>query len=397
MKRITTIIISLIFTGLMLAGCTENNDGKAKYIFLFIGDGMGFSHVAATESYLSDKAGKLGGEQLTFTEFPYHGSASNYSANSKVTDSAASGTAIATGVKTNNGMIGVNKDGNPAESVAEALHDDGYQVAIISSVPVNHATPSAFYAHNANRSAYFDLTKEIPESGFEFFAGSGFGEYFGEEDNVKIGSDVWLEKNGINVCFSKEKTKEAIANGDRMVVCQPYNKDREPASYEAGSETPDDHILLSEMLELGLERLSEDKPFFIMCEGGEIDWAAHSHKTIPTVQSIMAFDNAIKVAYNFYLEHPEETLIIVTADHGTGGISLDDPRWEILDSAWIAAGKTNTLDRKDNSILNEKAGIGWTTYGHTGDHVPMYAIGKGAERFSGRIDNTEIKGKILAE
>lgn len=397
MKQIITIIISLLFSGLMMTGCTEKNEGRAKYIFLFIGDGMGFSHVAATESYLSDKAGKLGGEQVTFTEFPYHGSASNYSANSKVTDSAASGTAIATGVKTNNGMIGVDKDGNPAESVAEALHDDGYKVAIISSVPVNHATPSAFYAHNTNRSAYYDLTKEIPESGFEFFAGSGFGGYFGGKNKDQEGSDIWLEKNGINVCFSKEEVKEAIGNGDRMVVCQPYNKDREPASYEAGSVTPDDHILLSEMVEFGLEHLSDEEPFFMMCEGGEIDWAAHSQKTMPTVLSILAFDDAIKVAYRFYQEHPEETLIIVTADHGTGGISLDDPHWEIVDSAWTAAGKTNTLDRKENSILNDKAGIGWTTYGHTGDPVPMYAIGKGAERFSGRIDNTEIKGKILAE
>lgn len=397
MKRLISFIICLTAAIISVTGCSGTDQSKAKYVFLFIGDGMSFAHVAATESYISEKAGKLGGEQLLFTTFPVHGSASNYSANDRVTDSAASGTAIATGAKTNNGMIGVDPDGNKLESVAYALHSEGYEVGIISSVPVNHATPASFYAHNRNRNAYYDMTMEIPESGFEFFAGSGFGGYFGSRHNVQESSAAVMEKAGINVCFSKEEAEEAILNGDRMIVCQPYNEEREPSSYDAGSNTPEGHILLSEMVELGIKRLTDDGPFFIMCEGGEIDWAAHSQKTMPTVQSVMAFEDAVAVAYDFYLAHPDETLIVVTADHGTGGIAVNGPRWEVIDSAWVAAGKTNTLSREENTRLNNRAGIGWTTYGHTGDPVPVYAIGKGAENFAGRIDNTDIKGIILGK
>lgn len=377
--------------------CLAKKKDPAKYVFLFIGDGMGFSHVAATESYISYKAGKLGGEQLTFTQFPVHGSATNHSANRRVTDSAASGTAIACGVKTNNGSVGVDEEGVSVRSISEILQDRGYDIGIISSVPVNHATPASFYAHNVNRGAYYDIMMEIPKSGFDFFAGAGMLGYFGRNKDQES-SAAWLEKNGINVCFNREEAKEAISNGDRILVCQPYNEEREPSNYDAGGIMPEGHILLSETMEMALERLTDDSPFFIMCEGGEIDWAAHANKTMPTIQDILAFDDAISVAYDFYLEHPKETLIIVTADHATGGISFsEDPDWEKIEKAWVDAGYSNTLDSKENRKLNNESKVGWTTGGHTGEAVPVYAIGKGAERFGGRIDNTDIKGKILGE
>ena len=401
MKTNKILAFALAAIAIFLLGNTYDVQAKktdtAKYVFLFIGDGMGFSHVAATESYLSYKAGKLGGEHLTFTEFPFHGSADNHSANHRVTDSAASGTAIANGVKTNNGMIGVDSEGNRAESISYVLQDRGYNIGIISSVPVNHATPASFYAHNVNRGAYYDIMKEMPESGFEFFAGAGILGYFGK-DKKQESSAAWLEKNGINVCFSKEEAEEAIQNKETILVCQPYNEEKEPANYDAGGIMPEGHILLTEMVEMALERLGDKKPFFIMCEGGEIDWAAHGNKTMPTIQDVMAFDDAVSVAYEFYLEHPDETLIIVTADHGTGGISYtSDPDWAKIEEAWIAAGQSNTLDGDANRKLNNSANIGWTTGGHTGEAVPVYAIGKGAERFCGKMDNTDIKGKILGE
>lgn len=374
---------------------SKKKDDTAKYIFLFIGDGMGHSQVSAAESYLSYKAGKLGGVQVTFTQFPVHGSANSHSANKRVTDSSAAGTAISTGVKTNNAMLGMDPDGNKLVSMSYDLQEKGYNVGVISSVPVNHATPASFYARNASRYTYYDITLEIPDSGFDYFAGSGMIEYFGKKKDKESIAEA-IERNGVNVCFSKEEAAEAIKNGDRMLVCQPYNKEVEPSNYEAGGNIPEGHILLSEMLEMGMQRLGTDKPFFIMCEGGEIDWAAHANKTMPMVNAVLEFDKAIALAYEFYLANPKETLIVVTADHGTGGIAMNSqPEWDEMEEGWANAG--HNLDGDQNKKLNKKCNIAWTTSGHTGEPVPVYAIGKGAERFAGRMDNTEFKAKILGK
>lgn len=394
------VTIACVLTALLAVNTDMNakrKDKPAKYIFLFIGDGMGYSQVAAAESYLSYKAGKLGGEQVTFTTFPVHGSASSHSANKRVTDSSAAGTAISTGIKTNNAMLCMDPEGNKLLSMSFDLQEMGYNIGIMSSVPVNHATPASFYARNASRYTYYDISAEMASSEFEYFAGSGMIHYFGKE-NDKESSAAVLEKKGMNVCFSVEEAEEAIENGDRILLCQPYNREKEPSNYEAGGEAPEGHILLSEMLELGMERLGDKEPFFIMCEGGEIDWAGHSNKTMPMIAALLEFDNAIKKAYEFYLEHPKETLIIVTADHGTGGIAINSqPDWEKLDEAWVEAGNRNEMKSSENKKLNKESNIGWTTRSHTGEPVPVYAIGKGAEKFGGRMDNTEFKVKILGK
>ena len=400
--RITSILLCtmiMLLLGNVTICSAKKNDKTPKYVFLFIGDGMSYNSVALAESYLSYKNGKLGGEQLLFTHFPAQGCATSHSADCRVTDSSASGTAISTGSKTNNAMLAVDPEGNKLKSISYELKERGYNVGIISSVPINHATPSSFYAHNDSRYDYYTITEQLPASGFEYYAGAGMIDYFGsDEKNPKESSAVKLERNGINVCFSKAEAEEAIKNGDRMLVCQPYNKEKESANYDAGGATPEDHIHLSEMLELGLERLTDKKPFFIMCEGGEIDWAAHSQKTMPTILSIFEFEKAISVAYEFYKAHPKETLIVVTADHGTGGPSFtEDPKWDVMDSIWTASGNMNILDRESNRKLNEENNIDWSTTHHTGEPVPVFAIGKGAEKFVGRMDNTDIKGKILGK
>ena len=396
-NRIIAVMTILICS---LTSCNTNKqenkaDETPKYVFLFIGDGMGFSQVAAAESYLSYKAGKLGGEQVRFTTFPVHGSAASHSANKRVTDSSAAGTAISTGVKTNNSMLGVDPDGNRLKSMSYDFQEMGYNIGIISSVPINHATPASFYARNASRYTYYDIVAELPSSGFQYFAGSGIIEYFGKE-NDKENIVTVLERNGLNVCFDKNEIEEALKNNDNMLVCQPYNRDTEPSNYEAGGVMPEGHILLSEMLEIGMKRLGSKEPFFIMCEGGEIDWAAHANKTMPMVNAVLEFDKAIEIAYQFYLEHADETLIIITADHATGGIAMNSqPDWKTMEEGWAEAGFN--LDIPANREINKKCKIAWTTTGHTGEPVPVYAIGKGAEKFSGRMDNTEFKFKILGK
>ena len=404
-------IIMTIAVAVTAVSCadTEKKEERAKYIFLFIGDGMGNSHVAVTESYLSYKAGKLGGEQLLMTTFPVFGTCTTHSADKRVTDSSAAGTAIASGVKTNNSYLGVDPEGNEVESMSFCLKDEGYKVGIISSVPINHATPASFYGHNISRSAYYDLITEIPESGFEYFASAGILQYHGprrrgnvEETPVPTAPE-FLEANGYDVCFGKAELAEAMQNSERIVFCQEYNRDVEPKNYDSTGNKPETETTLAEMVQAGIDFLGDEEPFFIMCEGGEIDWASHSDKTMPMIMTTIGFDEAIRKAYEFYLAHPDETLIVVTADHETGGVALGagshhgDINWEVIEKAWNESGQSNNLRFDENKALNDEAHIGWTTTDHTGGAVPVYAIGKGAEKFAGRIDNTEIKGRILGE
>lgn len=378
----------------------KKNSRPAKYVFVMIGDGMGAAQVAAAESYFSYKEGLLGGEQLTFTKFPVLGLCTTFSANGNITDSAASGTAIATGNKTDNHMLGVSPDGTALTSMAYSLHDEGYNVGILSSVPVNHATPGAFYAHQKDRGSYYEISQEIPESGFEFFGGSGILDFNGK-DGSKEAIDKVLEREGYDVCYGLD---ELAASKDEsgVVVIQASQKKEAALNYEiesAGNSGND--YRLGELLEAAIEYLGDEKPFFIMCEGGEIDWAAHDNNIMEMIDAISRFDEAVKVAYNFYLEHPDETLIVVTADHETGGITIGANKGSMID--WADLEKNNVPEdnsKKKNELNREfsaENNIGWTTFDHTGAPVPVYAIGKGAEKFSGRIDNTDIYGKIVCE
>ena len=397
------IAIAAAIMSTTLTSCTENdNDERAKYIFLFIGDGMGMGQITTTESYLSYKAGKLGGEQLSFTQFPHLALCSNHTANRYITCSAAAGTAIACGAKTNNEYIGVGPDGKPLESIAYNLHDRGYNVGIMTTVPVNHATPAAFYGHNSSRYGYYDISKEITTSGFEFFAGSGFYNYRGRRGDLP-GVDIYIEENGYDVCYGK-KEFEARAKDKDIVFIQESGRETDPENYVSdGAEACD--VRLVEILEMGLEVLGDEEPFFIMCEGGTIDWAAHANKTMAMINDVLEFDEAIKRALEFYQAHPDETLIVVTADHETGGVSIGEGKewreeiveWELLEKHWIESGEKNVLSYEENEKLNKKALIGWTSSHHTGARVPAFAIGKGAERFHGMMDNTDIKAKILGE
>lgn len=401
--RLIIAMISIAVTLNIVTSCgtSESSETKAKYIFLFIGDGMGNSHVAATESYLSYKAGKLGGEQVTFTQFPNQCLCTTYSADNNITDSSASGTAIACGGKTNNGMLGMDPEGNHLKSIAFDLQEEGYNVGIMSSVPINHATPASFYGHNKKRSAYYSISKEIADSGFEFFGAPGFLDFNGK-DGSKEDIDIYLESKGYEVCYGPEEFHAAADTCEHIIFCQESNRKESPENYVSGSAENKD-IPLAAIVEMAVNYLGDEKPFFIMCEGGAIDWSAHDNRTMSTITEILEFDKAIAVAYKFYQEHPEETLIVVTADHETGGMAIGSRKgsssvnWARLEEQWEESGHKNTLNGDENREMNEKCSIGWTTFGHSGAPVPTYAVGKGGERFFGRIDNTEIKGKILGE
>lgn len=387
---------------LSVNGCgstSENEAGKAKYIFLFIGDGMGITQVAAADSYLAYTDGdKLGGQYLTMTSLPHFGLLTSYSANSRVTDSAAAGTAIACGVKTNNGSIGVDAEGNPVKSIAYQLHEEDYNVGIITTVPHNHATPTAFYANNVNRDACYEMCLQIPTSGFEFYAGSGFIDYRGRHNDLRPIDEV-IEEGGYKVVYGLNEYDAEVKAGEKVVFCQESNKEESAGNYVSEGKLAED-VTLGQMLELGLKHVGTKEPFFFMCEGGKIDWTAHGNRTMPMIMDILEFDNAISVAYEFYKKHPNETLIVITADHETGGMSLGSGRevdWGLLVEQWERDNHKNNLSNEENRDLNRRASIGWTTGSHTGAPLPVFAVGAGAEKFTGLMDNTQIKDMILGE
>ena len=400
MKKVFAVISAVVISLIALNSCcNQQKEVKAKYIFLLIGDGMGSTHISAAESYLSYKAGKFGGKQLLMTTFPYYGTATAHSANYNISCSGAAGTAIACGEKANNGTIGINKDSVITKSIAYCLHEEGYNIGIISSVPVNHATPASFFAHETSRGNYYSIASQIPATNFEFFACGGFLDHK-DMNGDKEPIDQVIEAQGYTVCYGLEEFQSKAAGKEKVILCQERNRDGNADEYVIETKADGD-IPLAQMLELGIESLGDNEPFFFMCEGGIIDWVAHDHRTMAMITEVIDFDAAIKVAYDFYLQHPEETLIIVTADHETGGIALGcGPKsinWEKLENQWIESGKKNTLDEEENRALNTECNIGWTSYSHTGGAVPVFAIGKGAEKFNGRMDNTDIKGKILGE
>lgn len=404
MKKII-LIIAAIAMAMSLNSCQDKKteSPRAKYIFLMIGDGMGASHVAVAESYLSAKAGKIGGEQLTMTQFPYYGTCTTHCLDKTITCSAASGTAIASGQKTLYSRLGCDADFNRLESMAFPLKEEGYKIGIMSSVPITHATPAAFYASTPDRGDGYGIMKQIPDSGFDFFGGSGFEDMFGK-DGQQLGADKYLEQHGYEVCFGPEEFLAAADTCERIVFCQQKSKAEDAKAY-VSEEADAEDITLAEMLQLAIDYLGDEEPFFIMCEGGDIDWESHSNYTMPMIEKVISFDNAIAVAYEFYKAHPEETLIVVTADHETGGVAIGQGEswsntfidWIKIEEEWEKNKEKYLQDSKANREFNEASHIGWTTSYHTGGAVPVFSIGKGAEKFMGRIDNADIKGKILGK
>lgn len=400
--KVMTVVIVSVFCFASCQNC-KDNEPRAKYIFYFIGDGMGHAQVALTETYLSYKAGKDGGERLSFVQFPHLAMAETYPVDGHITCSSASGTALACGIKTTNNSLGVDPEGNEGTSIAVDLHNEGYKIGIMSSVPVNHATPASFYAHNEYRGNYYEISQDMIDDGFEFFGGSGLYDIRGKKGDKPSTID-FLEENGYAVCYGKTAFEKRTSTTDKIVYLQPSSEETGPEYYVREGDKDGD-ISLADMVGLCLDYLGDEEPFMIMCEAGKIDWSAHGNKTMSMVHDVLSLDATVKRALEFYYAHPDETLIVVTADHETGGVTIGEGKdwksdyidWAVLEKHWVESGNKNTLNWDDNKALNLAAQVGWTTGNHTGAPVPVYAIGKGAERFHGRINNIDIKGLILGK
>lgn len=477
-----------------VGGVTAKADAASpKYVFLFIGDGMSYPQFQAASDYLGaladndeeqalpsvkydDRNGAVldGPKALNFMNFPVAGSAVTYDACSFAPDSASTATSIATGRKTYSGMINVDITGaEEFETIAEKLHgQQGYKIGIISSVNLNHATPAAFYAHQASRNNYYEIGQELVDSGFEYFAGGGLKKVTGPNKDQESLYDL-AEAAGYKVTFTQEEAQAVTAQDEKVILIDEHLADSDAMAYDMDRQ--EEQWALADYVAKGIEVLNNDTGFFMMCEGGKIDWACHANDAGATVTDTLALADAVQVAVDFAQEHPAETLILVTGDHETGGLTIGfagtdyDTYLENLasqkisyaqfDEQYVASYKENNTSFEDamkdveelfglkltgedgdrlvlteyevqrlrtayemidddastytqeqyvlyggynpfsvtvTHILNNKSGIDFASYSHTGLPVAVFAMGQDAEAFTGYYDNTEIYEKMAS-
>ena len=427
-----------------------------KYIFYYIGDGMGMGPIVAAQNY--NRLILKNDKPLTMMQMPVVGWALTYSASSDITDSAAAGTALATGSKTKNYMLGMNTDTVAVTSIAKILHDSGYGVAIATSVAPDDATPGAFFAHVPNRSMTYQIGCDMAASGYEFVAGAGLR---GTETDGKP-NDLLdrFAAEGVQIVRGPEGAASITAA--RALLLNNEGSSRSNIGYTIDSiqGTLTLPLIASTALKQ-LERTSPDK-FFMMIEGGNIDHALHGNDAGASIKEIINFDEALKVAYDFYLAHPDETLIVVTADHDTGGMAIvrsggignidyqkvskeefsnfckamlktrniftwDDMKAYMSENLGFfthipvsEADETklkklfddtfelrNTADQKTLyanfnafavevfNMFNNAVGVTFCTTSHAGNAVPVFAVGVGADLFKGFNNNTDLPAAIL--
>ena len=396
MKKIILCVVAILLT--------ISSYGELKYVFYMIGDGMGSNQVLAAEMYQAELQGRIGRVPLTMTSFPYFGMATTYSASNGITDSSAAGTALATGHKTNNGCLGVDKDSVPVISIAEEWHKEGWPVGIMTSVAIDHATPGAFYAHVDKRSKYYKIGTQLATTGYEFFGGAGFHKPEKKKDPAAPNLYDLCEQNGYTFAHGYADAQNKLG-ADKLILVQAedgIDKSKGSESLPYAIDRKEGDLTLPQIVETAISYLAPKGKFFMMIEGGKIDYAGHGDDAATNIQEVLDFDKAVQLAYLFYLAHPDETLIVVTADHETGGMALGTDGKYFLNLKALEDQKASIYNtpkkcqKKKLHELNATARIGWTSSAHTAANVPVFAIGVGAERFTGWYDNTEIVKKIKA-
>lgn len=449
-----------------------------KYIFLFIGDGMSYPQIQSASYYLgtSKNGGKIVSENLSFMDFPVVGSAKTYDSTSFCPDSASTATSISTGHKTYSGTINMDTTKTVAfETIAEKLKKQlGYKIGVLTSVNLNHATPAAFYAHQASRNNYYEIGEELIKSDFDYFAGGGLLKPNGNDGKKENLYDL-AKASGYQVITNQSEAKSLNAKSGKAIVVGEKLADSDALPYSIDGLSSE--WSLSDYVEKGIEVLDNDKGFFMMVEGGKVDWACHANDAATSIQDTIELGKSVEEAIKFYNQHPDETLILVTADHETGGLSIgfagtnydtylanlsnQHISYAKFDSDYVAGYKQNKTDfntvlkdikkefglvtSKDSGaasnknlvltdyeleklkkayertlsvggskqsemsqeeyelygtyepltvtithILNNKSGISFSSYAHTGLPVPVYALGSGSKLFNGYYDNTNI-------
>lgn len=462
---------------------TTDNKGekkRAKYVFLFIGDGMGLAQVQAAQIYKGDRQ-KMEIKPMDFFEFPTIGLVETADSTSFCPDSASTATAISSGVKTKSGVIGKTPDlAQEVRTITEDLHEAGVKVGIISTVTLNHATPAAFYANVDSRKEYYDIAKQMADSEFDYFAGGSLHQRTGKNKDQE---DVYeyVKSKGYKITETKADFDKLTPKDGKVFAVTERQQDEESMPYTMDQKPGD--MTLADVVRKGIEMLDNEKGFFMMAEGGKVDWACHANDAAAAIHEVLGLNDAVKEAVKFYQKHPDETLILVTADHETGGLALGyqgtgyDTHFELLekqkasyvefDKIWteLKEEKKDELKWEDASalvqdffglvidekvkegdelkdihqvnryeldmlkaafkedqkpeeeqgqtyqsslsyggytpfttalthLIDNKAGIGWTSFGHTAIPVPIYALGVGAEDFAGSFHDSQIYNKM---
>ncbi|NDV18926.1 alkaline phosphatase [Pseudodesulfovibrio sp. JC047] len=466
MKGVCTLLLAMacvVGGGLAKA---EAGEITAKYVFLFIGDGMGLPQRAATSAYT--------GKQLAIDAMPAQGITTTFAADRFITGSAASATALASGIKTNINYIGVDPDFKPVKTIAEMARDQGRKVGIVSSVSIDHATPAAFYAHVKTRKMYHEIDVALAQSGFDFFAGGGLKDPAGVKSKKPLGNALNMARENGYTIVNTKKDFMALKPGDGKVLAwNEWLQDGKALPY--AMDMTDADITLAEFTGKAIEMLDNDDGFFLMVEGGKIDWACHANDATASILNTIAFDASVQQALAFYEKHPDETVIVVTGDHECGGLTLGfagtkygshfdilsqqkvsfqkftdeifaefkktgggfeafkpvvtenfglkfsgNPKKDALvladfqqteiraafersmqgseklnASEYLMYGEYEPVSVAITHVLNQKAGLGWTSYKHTGVPVSTSAIGVRAAAFNGSYDNIDIATKLM--
>lgn len=370
MRQSLTILLVLLVTFSLPSHRTTPAQPPAHNIILLIGDGMGPHHRSAAR-YLS--VGPDG--SLAMDEMPVSGSARTYSANNLVTDSAASGTAIASGVKTDNGAVGVTPSGASTETILEIAQQLGKAVGLVTNVQMSHATPAGFAAHVSHRSQMVEIASQMWAHRVDVLLGGGEDEWLPVSES---GCYPQAGERG----DGRNLIEEAIAAGYAYVCTRAEFQAVDPSVtttllglFADEGMTRPFQPSLAEMTEKAIAILSRDADgFFLMVEGGQIDWASHANDGTNALQDTVDFDAAVALARQFALAHPD-TLVIVTADHETGGLTLQ--------GAGDGSQSFSTLGGKPFTVS-------WATSHHTAVDVPVLAMGPHAEALNGSYENTHI-------
>jgi alkaline phosphatase len=351
-----TITLYFAFVSLLIASCSSGNISSSrlpevKNVILLIGDGMGLPHLHAAMT--------VAGEKLNIERAPVTGLQKTSSTSHYITDSAAAGTAIASGTKTKNGAIGVDAEGTKVKTILEIAEEQGVSTGLVSTSSVTHATPAAFIAHQASRGSYEDIARDFLSTDIDLFIGGGYDHFANRKDNVNLTDS--LKARGYVVTTTMAEVMRSTAPklaGFTAPVHNPYRlKGRGDMLPSATSKA--------------IEVLARNKKgFFLMVEGSQIDWAAHANAADTVIDETIDFDRAVGIALDF-AEKDGNTLVVITADHETGGVTL-------------VGG-----DLKSSTVK-----LSFSTKDHTAVIIPVFAYGPGAERFIGIYENTEIFHKI---
>ena len=342
----------------------KSKGGRVHNVILLIGDGMGQNHVTLTRQQALGMDKKLHMERL-----PVVGQVRTFSANKRITDSAASGTAMACGIKTNNGMIGMDPEEVTYYSVLELLSEKGYRTGLVSTSAITHATPASFASHVKARGMQTDIASHLLDNQVDVMFGGGRKFFLpkGTEKGTRKDKRDLLEEAG-QMGYRVADTRQELRDFNQLPAIALFA--------DEGMTTFDPEPSVAEMSQKAIELLSQktsksvfaSKPnFFLMIEGSQIDWAAHANDTDRVIRQTLLFDLAVHEAIEF-AKRDKNTLVIVTADHETGGLILKD---------------------KENAVEAE-----WSSNTHTASDVPVYAFGPGSEQFSGVLDNTDIAKRI---